>query len=132
MDFAKNLRARIADLGLTYAEVARRSHLEVRRFHHYTVGDRQPDLQTLVRLAEVLETTPDILLGVRQESSIGPDEATRLRAQLSATARTMDVVALRLLMSLANGVMAFLRDGAEAGGIRGRQPKTARRPTKSE
>lgn len=110
--FATNLRARIDELGLTHAEVARRCHLEIRRFHHYVVGDREPDLKTLVRIAEVLGTTPDVLLGLRKISGVPEDEASRLRARLSATAVLMDSAALRLLIKLADGVLAFARETA--------------------
>ena len=108
--FAENLRTRIAELGLTHAEVARRCDLEVRRFHHYVVGDREPDLQTLVRIAGVLDTSPDALLGLAPMPKSAKDDAGRLRAQLSATVGTMDVAALRLLSILADGVIAFTRE----------------------
>lgn len=123
--FAENLRVRIKDLGLTHAEVARRCDLEIRRFHHYVVGDREPDLGTLVRIAKVLETTPDVLLGARREAAIDADEASRLRARLSATAVTMDLSALRLLTVLADGVIAYTRnDGhTKTGRRRRRTPK---------
>lgn len=126
MDFAKNLRTRIADLGLTYAEVARRCALENRRFHHYTVGDREPDLKTLIKIAKVLETTPDVLLGAQLEPSIGSDESRRLRAQLSAAALTMDVAALRLLMILVSGVITFARSAPDAGPIQVRSERGSR------
>jgi transcriptional regulator with XRE-family HTH domain len=83
--FSLNLRTRIAALGLTHAEVARRCDLEVRRFHHYVIGDREPDLQTLVRISAVLNTTPDTLLGVA-DGTAGPppDNCQRLRSRLAA------------------------------------------------
>ena len=109
--FAENLRTRIADLGLTHAEVARRCDLEIRRFHHYVVGDREPDLKTLVKIAGVLDTTPDTLLGLKAAAASGKDETGRLRAQLSATVGTMDTAALQLLTILADGVITFTRDG---------------------
>jgi hypothetical protein len=62
---------------LSPPEVARRCDLEVRRFHHYVVGDREPDLQTLVRISAVLGTTPDTLLGVAVSSSAKLTQASR-------------------------------------------------------
>lgn len=56
------LRARAMALGLSDAEVARRSGLDARRYGHYVRGLHEPDLTTLVRIAGVLETTPDGLL----------------------------------------------------------------------
>ncbi|MGE0766379.1 MAG: helix-turn-helix domain-containing protein [Hyphomicrobiaceae bacterium] len=109
--FAANLRKRIADLGLTQAEAARRCDLENRRFHHYLVGDREPNLSTLMRICEVLGTTPDALLGIKATTPVGSDEASRLRAKLSAELAGMDPAALRLLTMLVDGVIAFARDG---------------------
>ena len=108
--FAENLRKRISDLGLSQAEAARRCDLENRRFHHYIVGDREPDLGTLVRIATVLGTTPDELLGARPTTDEPTDEACRLRAKLIATVGNMDPPALRLLAIFADGVVSFMRE----------------------
>lgn len=109
MKFADNLRKRISDLGLTQAEAARRCGLENRRFHHYIVGDREPDLRTLVTISTVLGTTPDELLGVKPAITTDNDEVSRLRAKLIATAGIMDAPALRLLSIFADGVVSFMR-----------------------
>ena len=123
--FADNLRSRIKALGLTHAEVARRCDLEIRRFHHYVVGDREPDLQTLVRIATVLDTTPDNLLGTRHEAATGTDEASRLRARLAATAVSLEVPELQLLTVLAEGVLGYVRDDRRAL-MQGTQTRKAR------
>lgn len=60
---AKNLRARAANLGMTLADVARRSGVSERRFGNYVAGTRNPDLDTLLRIARALQTTPNDLLG---------------------------------------------------------------------
>lgn len=65
--FASRLRARAAELGISHAEVARRSGLSERRYSHYVSGIREPDLATLVRIANVLQTTPNILLGIDEK-----------------------------------------------------------------
>jgi transcriptional regulator with XRE-family HTH domain len=62
--FANNLRQRAEQLELAHAEVARRAGLSERRYGNYVSGRREPDLATLVRIAQVLETTPNDLLGV--------------------------------------------------------------------
>lgn len=125
--FANNLRKRIADLGLTQAEAARRCDLENRRFHHYLQGDREPNLTTLVRIAEKLGTSPDALLGAKPAAAVGSDEASRLRAKLSAATAGMDPPALRLLTVLVDGVIAYNRDGGTAAirpvGTRSRRTK---------
>lgn len=60
--FATNLRKRAEELGLAHAEVARRAGLSERRFGNYATGRREPDLATLVKVAEVLGTSPTELL----------------------------------------------------------------------
>jgi transcriptional regulator with XRE-family HTH domain len=127
--FAENLRKRINDLGLTQAEAARRCDLENRRFHHYVVGDRQPDLATLVKIATVLGTTPDALLSANPATTAASDETSRLRAKLIATAGMIDPSGLRLLSLLADGVVAFLRDGGASSPPRSR---ARRRPKKRQ
>lgn len=72
--FAQNLRNRAEQLGISNAEVARRAGLSERRYGNYVSGRREPDLATLVRIAQVLETTPNDLLGVlsdRRRDALG-------------------------------------------------------------
>ena len=74
--FATNLRQRAQELGLSNAEVARRVGLSERRYAHYVSGRNEPDLAMLVRIGEVLQSTPNQLLGLEQ--SQGPtDEKPR-------------------------------------------------------
>lgn len=61
--FANRLRERAAQLGISNAEAARRSGLDERRYAHYVTGRREPDLETLVRIARALGTSPSWLLG---------------------------------------------------------------------
>ncbi len=60
--FASNLKQRAVDLGLSNAEVARRAGLTERRYGNYITGRREPDLATLVRIASVLESSPNVTL----------------------------------------------------------------------
>ncbi|WP_376743290.1 helix-turn-helix domain-containing protein [Ensifer canadensis] len=69
---AKRLQERAQQLGISNAEAARRVGLDERRYAHYASGRREPDLATLVRIAEVLGTTPNWLLGVAQAGSKDP------------------------------------------------------------
>ena len=74
--FAENLRKRAVELGISHAEVARRAGLSERRYGNYVSGRREPDLVTLVRIARVLETTPNVLLGFDDEHSETGDALT--------------------------------------------------------
>jgi transcriptional regulator with XRE-family HTH domain len=73
--FAKRLHERAKHLGISNAEAARRCALDERRFGHYASGRREPDLATLVRIAEALGTTPNWLLGVTSADSKDPSIA---------------------------------------------------------
>ena len=73
--FAKRLRMRAEDLGISNAEAARRAGLDERRYAHYISGRNQPDLATLVRIADTLGTTPNWLLGVEDMADRNPEKA---------------------------------------------------------
>lgn len=65
--FAKKLKERAEQLGISNAEAARRADLDERRYAHYASGRREPDLATLVRIAKALGTHPNALLGLDVE-----------------------------------------------------------------
>ena len=64
--------------------MARRSGLSERRYSNYVTGRREPDLATLVRIAAVLQTTPDRLLlhGAKVETAPVPIAQQRIHAAL--------------------------------------------------
>lgn len=83
--FSDNLRKRAAELGVSHAEIARRANLSERRYGNYVSGRREPDLATLVRIARVLETTPNALLGFDDENSKGGNDlAAKIGSAISA------------------------------------------------
>lgn len=73
--FADRLRQRADELGISNAEAARRCGLDERRYAHYITGRNEPDLTTLVRIAETLGTTPNWLLGVEEPANRDPEKA---------------------------------------------------------
>lgn len=85
--FASRLRERAAELGIAHAEAARRAGLSERRYSHYVSGIREPDLATLVRIAEALQTTPDVLLGVADPKPASP--RSRLMDRLNSAAQAL-------------------------------------------
>lgn len=84
--FASNLRKRAAELGISNAEAARRSGLSERRYGHYVSGVREPDLATLVRIAQCLGTTPNFLLGVEDTGPVSARQAVIDRIAAAAQA----------------------------------------------
>lgn len=65
--FAKRLKERAAQLGISDRQAARLCGLDERRYAHYAGGRREPDLQTLVDIARALSVSPNWLLGVDSE-----------------------------------------------------------------
>lgn len=94
-ELSESLRERARELGISHAEAARRAGLSERRYGNYVSGVREPDLRTLARIAEVLQTTPNDLLGIqpfRQE----PDR-DHLLERLSQAAQRLSSYDLELL-----------------------------------
>ncbi|WP_081858638.1 helix-turn-helix domain-containing protein [Pseudorhizobium pelagicum] len=60
---ARRLQERSKQLGISNAEASRRMGIDERRYAHYASGRREPDVATLVRIAEALGTTHNWLLG---------------------------------------------------------------------
>jgi transcriptional regulator with XRE-family HTH domain len=98
--FGKKLRARARELGLSDAEVARRAGLTERRYGNYVTGIREPDFTTLVRICDVLATTPDFFLGIMDEPK-KQSENEKLLSRLIVTANELELPTLRLLLSVA-------------------------------
>lgn len=89
------LRARARALGLSDAEIARRLGFGPSRYTNYVSDLREPDFATLLRICELLETTPNDLLGIGgQTPSLSSPEV--LRERIAVVAAAMDADTLRL------------------------------------
>jgi transcriptional regulator with XRE-family HTH domain len=106
--FAKNLKSRAEELGLSNAEVARRVGLSERRYAHYVSGRNEPDLALLVKIAELLRTTPNELLGVQARKQ-GVSRRSRLEVKLAAVAAAMNDDDLKSAVAQAEAVLALRR-----------------------
>jgi len=82
--FSQRLRERAAQLGISNAEAARRCGLEERRYAHYVVGSREPDLETLLVIATSLDTTAHWLLGLDPAGRRATKRSAMLDRLLSA------------------------------------------------
>jgi transcriptional regulator with XRE-family HTH domain len=103
--FAKRLRERAEQLGISNAEAARRAGLDERRYAHYASGRREPDLATLVKIADTLGTTPNWLLGVSLVSSKDPQFAA-LIDRFSNAAHGMSMSEIEMCIIQAEAVAA--------------------------
>jgi transcriptional regulator with XRE-family HTH domain len=93
--FGERLKKQALHLGLSNAEAARRAGLAERRFNNYCNDEREPDLATLVRMAQALETTPDHLLGVHDLPKRGLRET--MLDRLSSAARALPMTELEIV-----------------------------------
>lgn len=66
MSLSARIIAALKAAGINQAEAARRCGWSAQRFGQYVSGKRTPDLDSLIKIAEVLSTTPDALLGVNE------------------------------------------------------------------
>lgn len=79
IDIRPRLRARIDDLGLAQAEVARRAGITPQRLNNYLQRGVQPDIETAARLAGAVQVSVDWLLGL---NAAGPVEIAPIVARL--------------------------------------------------
>ena len=105
--FANRLRERAAELGLAHAEAARRAGLTERSYNHYVNGVREPNLVTLVRIAEVLQTTPDDLLGVSRQDDVSA--RSKLMDRLTSAAEVLGDEVLEIVVVQAEALAARRR-----------------------
>jgi len=103
--FAKKLRERAKQLGISNAAAARRIGLDERRYAHYVAGRREPDLANLKNIAEVLGTDPNWLLGVMDASEKDPDKAA-LVYRFANAAEGMSQEELELCIIQAEAIVA--------------------------
>jgi transcriptional regulator with XRE-family HTH domain len=76
-----------------------------RRYAHYVAGRREPNLMILKRISEVLDTTPNWLLGVTSKIEKAPETAALIERFVNA-ARGMTREQLKLCVIQAEAVTA--------------------------
>lgn len=108
--FAEKLRERAKQLGISNAEAARRIGLDERRYAHYASGRREPDLATLVNIAEILGTNPNWLLGVLSLEELDKDRAELLERFKNAISE-MTIEELELSVIQAEAIAASKHKG---------------------
>ena len=106
--FAENLKRRAKELQLSHAEVARRLDLSERRYAHYVNGRNEPNYALLLRIADVLQITPNALLGV-EDTTKDASSRKRLLDRLGAVAAVMTDDDLEVAIEQAEAVVAFRR-----------------------
>ena len=93
--FGRRLKERARQLGISDREAARQCGLEERRYAHYAGNRREPDLETLLRIASGLGTTPNWLLGLDGEGK-RPTKRGAMLDRLSTSAKQLSDEELRI------------------------------------
>lgn len=81
----ERLKERTRELGLTNSEVARRLGLSQARYSHYANDVHEPDLETLVRIAQTLGMSSDQALGLTPPAEGDVDDGLRARLAIAAS-----------------------------------------------
>ena len=65
------------EIGLSQSDIANRLNITRQAYNNYETGKREPDFETIVKIADILGTTTDYLLGrnVHKPQHINDDEA---------------------------------------------------------
>src|SRR5689334_2217591 len=89
---ATNLQALREMRGLTQAELGKRAGIAAASISHFETGQRAPSLESLVKLADALDVSVDVLLGraaVEASAHVDPLflRASKADAQTLATVR---------------------------------------------
>lgn len=62
--------------GLSQKSVAAELHLDYKRYNHYETGRSEPDIATLILLADYFGVTVDYLIGHEKEPTVKDDGLT--------------------------------------------------------
>ena len=65
--FAERLQTLRKEKGMTQREMAELMQMQLRSYQHYEGGDRRPDYEGLIALADYFDVTTDYLLGRTDE-----------------------------------------------------------------
>ena len=124
--FAKRIRQRADELGLSLAQVARKADVSERSFSHYAAERSEPDLAALARVAKALGVTADYLIGLTDDRPPSPDDAAEAaRQRIAATAAILDTAALEYADRVLLGLLELERIHGAAGPPK--RPKAKRR-----
>jgi transcriptional regulator with XRE-family HTH domain len=108
--FAKRIRDRAAELGLSLAQVARKADVSERSFAHYAADRSEPDLASLVRIARALGVTTDYLVGVEVRKGGDKSDGGLARQRIAATVALLDAPALAAADTMLASLLEMQRD----------------------
>lgn len=77
--FRERLRNRMEELDLSQADLARKAGCQQAAICQYLSGERQPDFEHIISLADALEVTTDFLLGKAEYDTSCFENDNRIR-----------------------------------------------------
>lgn len=100
--FISRLRELRLEQGKTQNEMAEQLKIPQRTYSNYEQGKAQPDLELLCRMADVLETSADYLLGRTQTPTEEPiqSEAAMLFDALPSEVKPIAILYLQSLLTV--------------------------------
>ena len=102
--FAENLRARAKALGLSHVAIAERAGVTPRAFSHYVTAQREPGLETLVRISKTVGSTPNELLGVDKTEDAGGDEKAQMLSRIETACGSLNETDLKLVDAVVQAI----------------------------
>lgn len=84
MQFSERLKALREDKGFTQKHLAEALNITVSAISHYEIGTREPSIDILIRMAEILNVSVDYLVG-STDVNILPKEMNKLYCKKVST-----------------------------------------------
>jgi transcriptional regulator with XRE-family HTH domain len=119
-DLAANVRALRELRGLTQAELGSRAGIGAASVSHFETGQRTPSLESLVKLADALQVSVDVLLGRAPVEAAQQLDPVFLQAS-RANSQTLDAVRRVVAALLAAGEPTHSSNRRSSGSSRVRR-----------
>lgn len=74
----ENLSILVSQTGMTQKDIAKSIGLSQQRFNAYIKGVREPDIETLILLADYFQVSVDYLIGHEKEPTVKDDGLTEM------------------------------------------------------
>lgn len=104
-DFSEVLKALRSAFGMTQDELSKALGISRSRIGMYELGQREPDFETLEKLADYFNVDYDFLLGRTNKTTLLPESGYYGDPEIRKTAQAVfDNPSLRLLFEAAQGV----------------------------
>lgn len=91
MKLKDNLRFLRRKAGLTQADLAKKMHLRQYNISDYEIGRIEPNIQTLIRFADIFNVSLDFLVGRKMKDAAQNGEDTGIEKDVKSYISTMQI-----------------------------------------